>query len=358
MKKVLLGMSGGVDSSVSAIRLLESGYEVCGCSLKLYDNTILGCDAPEGSCCSLSDISDAKSVCRRLGIDHITLNFSDVFEKYVIRPFAESYRRGLTPNPCIECNRHMKFDLMLERAELLGFDYVATGHYARNGYSADSGRWELLRSADSRKDQTYVLYCLSQYQLEHTLFPLGDMEKTDVRSLAEKYELINSHKPDSQDICFVPDGRYTDFIDGYLGVHERQGTFCDRQGNILGTHSGISSFTIGQRRGLGIALGKPVFVTDKDARSGTVTLGDEAELFRKELVLTDYNHISIVIDKETRVTAKARYTAREQSALAVPSDDGIRVIFDEPVRAPAPGQACVLYDGERVAGGGVISRTS
>ncbi|MBQ5316954.1 MAG: tRNA 2-thiouridine(34) synthase MnmA [Oscillospiraceae bacterium] len=357
MKKVLLGMSGGVDSSVSAIRLIESGYEVCGCSLKLYDNETVSCDMKEGGCCSLADIEDAKSVCRRLGIDHITLNFSDVFEKYVIRPFAETYRSGQTPNPCIECNRHMKFDLMLEKALMLGYDHIATGHYAVVRQSDDSGRWELLRSADSRKDQTYVLYCLSQYQLGHTLFPLGDMEKADVRALAEKYGLINSHKPDSQDICFVPDGDYTAFIDTYLGERESGGVFADRDGNVMGTHPGVSGFTIGQRRGLGMAFGRPVFVTDKNASSGVVTLGDESDLFRKELILSDYNDVSEVIGSEMRVTAKARYTAKEQSATAVRCDDGVRVIFDEPVRAPAPGQACVLYDGERVVGGGVIKLT-
>ena len=348
-------MSGGVDSSASAAVLLEKGFEVCGCSLKLYDNEKN--DAPEGGCCSLSDISDAKSVCRRLGIDHITLNFSDVFEKYVVRPFAESYRSGNTPNPCIECNRHMKFDLMLEKALMLGYDAIATGHYAKTRFNEESGRWELLRSADAHKDQTYVLYCLSQFQLSHTLFPLGDMTKPDVRLLAEKYGLINSHKPDSQDICFVPDGKYSQFIDRYLGSTEKSGHFADRAGNIIGDHSGVSNFTIGQRRGLGVAFGRPVFVTDKDAQSGIVTLGDESDLFRRELLLTDYNDVSEVVTGEMRVTAKARYTAKEQTATAFRCDDGVKVIFDEPVRAPAAGQACVLYDNERVIGGGQIKKT-
>ncbi len=352
MKRVLLGMSGGVDSSVAAILLLEQGYEVCGCSLKLYGNDTVG-DA-ESSCCSLSDISDAASVCRRLGIDHIVLNFSDVFDKYVISPFVQSYLSGSTPNPCIECNRYMKFDLMLERALLLGFDYIATGHYADVGLNSATGRYELRRSADPSKDQTYVLYCLTQHQLAHTLFPLASSNKPQIRRIAEEHGLVNSSKPDSQDICFVPDRDYASFIRRYSGTEEKPGVFTDTDGNVLAAHDGVSHFTVGQRRGLGIALGKPAFVISKDSSTGTVVLGDEQDLYKSEIDLISYNKVSIGEDGEYRLTAKVRYSNGEAPCTAVISGDTAHIIFDPPVKAAAPGQACVLYDGDRVAGGGVI----
>lgn len=357
-KKVLVGMSGGVDSSAAALILKEQGYEVCGCTLRLYDNSVLGEGYAEGGCCSLSDVDDARSVCRKIGIDHVTLNFTDDFAKYVMKPFADSYINGETPNPCIECNKYMKFGTMLRRAELLGFDYIATGHYADVCYDDNRGRWLLKRSSDPRKDQTYVLYCMTQHQLEHTLFPLYGMEKKDVRRLAEEHGLVNSHKPDSQDICFVPDGDYVSFIERYTGYKPVSGEYVFSDGKRAGEHSGIINYTIGQRKGLGVTFGKPVFVTDKDPLSNTVTLGDEAELFRRTLFLRDFN--LIIADKLSepmRVTAKSRYSAKEQSALLYPAENGIvRIEFDDPVRAPAKGQACVVYDGDIVVGGGVIAR--
>lgn len=356
MKKVLVGMSGGVDSSAAALLLKNQGYEVCGCTLRMYDNSVLGEGYSEGGCCSLADVDDAKSVCRKIGIDHITLNFTDDFGKYVMKPFAESYIRGETPNPCIECNRHMKFDMMLRRAELLGFDYIATGHYADIVYGDRSGRWLLKRPADRRKDQTYVLYSMTQYQLAHTLFPLYGMEKSEIRQLAEENGLVNSHKPDSQDICFVPDGDYISFIERYTGYTPRQGDFIDPQGEKIGTHSGIINYTIGQRRGLGVTFGKPVYVTSKNPENNTVTLS-EKELTVRTVYLRDVNLISAEnISEPMEVTAKVRYNAREQDAVIYPPDENghMRVEFADYVRNPAPGQACVFYDFDTVVGGGVI----
>ena len=272
-KIVLVGMSGGVDSSAAAALLCDKGYEVCGCTLKMYDNSVLGEGYGEGGCCSLADVDDARSVCRKLGIDHITLNFTDEFGKHVMKPFADSYIKGETPNPCIECNSHLKFDLMLRRAMLLEFDYIATGHYA--DIALENGRYLLKRPADRRKDQTYVLYTLTQEQLAHTLFPLYGTDKPAIRQYAEERGLINSRKPDSQDICFVPDGDYAAFIKRYTGYEPKSGYFIDNSGNKIGTHSGIINYTIGQRRGLGVTFGKPVFVTAKDPERGTVTLSDE-----------------------------------------------------------------------------------
>lgn len=352
-KRVLVGMSGGVDSSAAALLLMEQGYEVCGCTMKLYS----GENEPEGGCCSLDDVNDAKNVCRKLGIEHHTFNMTKDFTKYVMTPFAESYINGETPNPCIECNKHLKFDAMLKRAELLGFDYIATGHYADVRYNKNTEKWELHRSADIRKDQTYVLYNLTQYQLAHTLFPLNGMDKAHIRAIAEENGLITSHKPDSQDICFVPDGDYAAFIVRHTGYTSEQGDFIDSKGQKLGVHSGVINYTIGQRRGLGVTFGKPVFVTDKDAVKNTVTLGSREELMHKRLNLKNINIISEdILTVPINVTAKARYNAKEQTAVLYPADKyGIALIeFDEPVRAPARGQACVFYSGDIVIGGGVI----
>ncbi len=350
-------MSGGVDSSAAALILKSKGYEVCGCTLRLYDNSVLG-EQREGGCCSLEDTEDAKSVCRKIGIDHITLNFTENFARGVMSPFAESYLKGETPNPCIECNRYMKFGEMLRRAELLGFDFIATGHYAYVCYDSDRCRWLLKRSSDPKKDQTYVLYSMTQHQLAHTLFPLYGMEKADVRRLAEENGLINSQKPDSQDICFVPDGDYAAFIERYTGSKPEAGDFI-RNGERAGKHEGIIRYTVGQRRGLGVTFGEPVFVTEKDSSSNTVFLGTEEELFKNVLYLRDFNLISAEkISEPVRVTAKPRYSAKEQPAAVYPEENGlVRIVFDEPVRAPARGQACVLYDGDITVGGGIICGT-
>ena len=354
MAKVMVGMSGGVDSSVAAKLLIDSGYDVTGVTLKLFD----GGDISEDfrTCCSLSDVEDARSVCYRLGIDHFVFNFKEAFRKKVINQFTESYLNGKTPNPCIECNRHIKFDKMLRRAEALGFDYIATGHYAERVYDYKTNRYILKRPKDRSKDQTYVLYGLTQYQLSKTLFPLGEYEKSDIRRIAEAAGLINSRKPDSQDICFVPDGDYASFIKKNTGAEIKEGNFISADGDVIGRHKGIINYTIGQRRGIGISIGKPAYVTDKNALENTVTIGDESNLYKSEITAYDVNLISLdSISDEMRVTAKVRYSRNEQAAVVIPSGNGeVLVKFDEPQRAPASGQAVVFYDGDVVIGGGTI----
>ena len=354
MAKVMVGMSGGVDSSVAAKLLIDSGYDVTGVTLKLFD----GGDISEDfrTCCSLSDVEDARSVCYRLGIDHFVFNFKEAFRKKVINQFTESYLNGKTPNPCIECNRHIKFDKMLRRAEELGFDYIATGHYAERVYDYKTNRYILKRPKDRSKDQTYVLYGLTQYQLSKTLFPLGEYEKSDIRRIAEAAGLINSRKPDSQDICFVPDGDYASFIKKNTGAEIKEGNFISADGDVIGRHKGIINYTIGQRRGIGISIGKPAYVTDKNALENTVTIGDESNLYKSEITAYDVNLISLdSISDEMRVTAKVRYSRNAQAAVVIPSGNGeVLVKFDEPQRAPASGQAVVFYDGDVVIGGGTI----
>ncbi len=350
-KKVLLGMSGGVDSSAAAILLKRQGYEVCGCTMRLY-----GGGNEESRFSSSDGAADAKNVCVKIGIEHIILNFSEEFKGLVMKPFAESYISGETPNPCIECNRHMKFGLMLKKAELMGFDYIATGHYAQISYDVKTGKYQLCRPKDRRKDQTYVLYFLTQYQMAHTLFPLYGMEKSEIRKLAEENGLVNSRKPDSQDICFVPDGDYAVFIKRFSGYVPQKGDFIDESGAKLGMHSGIINYTVGQRRGLGITFGRPVFVTNKNSLDNTVTLGEEGELFKDTLYLKNVNIISgEEISAPMKVTAKARYNAADRAAVLYPPENGLsKIVFESPVRAPAAGQSCVFYDGGIVLGGGII----
>ncbi|MBR5682356.1 MAG: tRNA 2-thiouridine(34) synthase MnmA [Ruminococcus sp.] len=357
MKKVMVGMSGGVDSSVAAMLLRRSGYEVMGVTLKLFSDEDISEAQKEGrTCCALSDVEDARSVAYRLGFEHIVFNFRDNFREHVMKQFADSYLCGRTPNPCIECNRHVKFDKMLRRAQELGYDYIATGHYAVVEYDGKSGRYLLKRSKDRSKDQTYVLYSLTQEQLAHTLFPLGGLEKTQVRELAEEAGLVNSNKPDSQDICFVPDGDYAAFIRRFTGCDTLCGKFVDMDGNVLGEHKGIINYTIGQRKGLGIALGHPAYVVKKDTEANTVTIGNEADLYTKSLIADDFNLISVEkLEEPMGVTAKTRYSQKEQPAVVSYIGNGeYRVEFDEPQRAVTCGQAVVLYDGDVVVGGGTI----
>lgn len=356
MKKVMVGMSGGVDSSVAALLLRESEYDVMGVTLKMFgDEDIAEAEDSGKTCCALSDVLDAKSVARRLGFEHLTFNFKDCFREKVMGHFAESYLCGKTPNPCIECNRHVKFDKMLRRAMELEYDYIATGHYAVREYNEELGRYLLKRPADRSKDQTYVLYSLTQEQLAHTLFPLGTLEKTQVREIAEKAGLVNSNKPDSQDICFVPDGKYAEFIKRFTGAEVPEGNFTDIQGNVLGVHKGLINYTIGQRKGLGIALGKPAYVVRKDMASNTVVLGDEADLYTKTLTAEDVNLISVPeIIEPMRITAKTRYSQNDRPAVLSCTDGRYTVEFDEPQRAVTSGQAVVFYDGDIVVGGGTI----
>ena len=353
-KKVLVGMSGGVDSSAAALILKEQGYEVCGCTLRLYDNSVLGEGYAEGGCCSLSDVDDARSVCRKIGIDHVTLNFTDDFAKYVMKPFADSYIDGETPNPCIDCNRYLKFRRLYDRAALMDCDAIATGHYAR--IEQKNGRYFLKKAVDLSKDQSYVLYMLTQEQLAHVRLPLGGLHKAEVREIAEKQHFINARKHDSQDICFVPDGDYARFMEDFTGRHYPAGDFLDENGKKVGTHNGAVRYTIGQRKGLGLAMGAPVYVCAKDMQANTVTVGPEENLFDRIVYADEVNWIAIPeLTAPLRVTARTRYHQTEQAATVYPAGEGqFRLEFDQPQRAPTPGQAVVLYQGDVVLGGGTI----
>ncbi len=352
MKKVLIGMSGGVDSSVSVLLLKQAGFEVCGATLKLH-KAYAGDDH---SCGSGTEAEIAHSVAEDLGITHEVLDFSDAFEAYVVEKFINEYKHARTPNPCIECNRHIKFAKLLERALDSGCTHIATGHYAQIDYNEKNGRYLLKKAKDITKDQTYVLYNLTQHELAHTLFPLGSYSKAEVREIAEKHGFINAKKPDSQDICFVPDGDYAGFIQRNTGITFPKGNFLDMEGNVLGEHSGIIHYTIGQRKGLGITFGEPRFVVSKDAVLNTVTLGKSENLFTDTCSVTDVNWIQIEsLNAPMRVTAKTRYSQKETPATLYPEENGcVRVVFDETVRAISPGQACVFYDGDSVVGGGTI----
>lgn len=357
MKKVLVGMSGGVDSSVAALLLKERGFDVTGVTLKLFSDEDIADALTEGkTCCALSDAEDARKAAEKLGIVHHIFDFCEFFRERVMKKFADCYISGKTPNPCIECNRHIKFGHMLERALEMGFDGIATGHYAVSEYDANSGRWLLKRPKDRSKDQTYVLYSLTQEQLAHTVFPLGELEKTQVRELAQKAVLGNSDKPDSQDICFVPDGDYASFIMRHTGYVPISGNFTDMDGKILGQHKGIINYTVGQRKGLGIALGHPAYVVKKDIENNTVTLGLEADLYTNSLIADDFNLISAAeLSQPMRVTAKTRYSQKEQPAVLSYLGNGEYLVeFDQPQRAVTSGQAVVLYDGDIVVGGGTI----
>lgn len=351
--KVLIAMSGGVDSSVAARLMLEKGYECIGCTMKLYQNEDAGIPRSH-TCCSLDDVQDARSVALSLGIPYYVFNFSQDFRKKVIEKFVQSYQRGITPNPCIDCNRYMKFSKLFERADLLGCDYVVTGHYAR--IESDGQRFLLKKAADPAKDQSYVLYTMTQNQLAHTLFPLGELCKSDTRRIAEENGFLNADKPDSQDICFVPDGDYASVIELHTGQKSVPGHFIDKTGRILGTHRGVIHYTIGQRKGLGLSLPEPLYVCEIRPNENTVVLGKSQDLFHREAMVEDFNWISGEPPHgSVRCKAKIRYRQPEQPATAYVLEDGcVRLIFDEPQRAVTPGQAAVLYDGDVVLGGGTI----
>ena len=351
MKKVLIGMSGGVDSSVAAALLKEQGYQVIGATMRLWSYSDQN-PCHEG-CCSESAVEDARRVCDKLGIDFYVMNFKDLFREKVVDYFADEYICGRTPNPCIACNRYLKFDAMLKKALAMELDYVATGHYAKIEQGAD-GKY-LLRTSDAQsKDQSYVLYHFTQEQLAHTLMPLGGYTKDQVRKKAEELGLAVAKKPDSMEICFVEDGNYADFICGYRHYTPKPGHFVDIHGNILGEHRGLIYYTVGQRKGLG-AFGKPMFVLRLNPADNTVTLGESGMEFTDTLTASDVNFISGEIPKEPFFAdVRIRYQARPARAKFEAIQTGVKITFATPQRAVTPGQSVVFYDGDIVLGGGSV----
>lgn len=353
--KALIAMSGGVDSSVAALIMKRDGYECVGCTMRLFDGDETGIGS---TCCSLEDVEDARSVAHRLGMPYYVFNYTKQFREEIINRFASYYLRGLTPNPCIDCNRFMKFGHLLDRARALGCDCVVTGHYARVERDESTGLFTLKKAENPEKDQSYVLYAMTQEQLAHTKFPLGGLKKSEVRAIAEENGFLNAKKPDSQDICFIPDGDVAKAVKKYAGVTPPPGDFVDMDGNRLGRHEGICKYTVGQRKGLGIAAEHPLYVREIDVANNRVILGGSGDIFSSGAELRDVNWISgVAPDKKIRCNVRIRYHAPECGAeIETDSSGKVTITFDSPQRAVTPGQAAVFYDGETVLGGGEIIR--
>ena len=352
----LIAMSGGVDSSVAAWLMQRDGFDCTGVTMRLTRNEAVNTEGLH-TCCSERDIEDAAEVAYAMDIPYEVLDFTADFQEKIIDKFIRVYEAGGTPNPCIDCNRYMKFDHLLRWAEAHGLDYVVTGHYARVEQDEATGRFLLKKGLDEGKDQSYVLYNLTQEQLAHIRLPLGGLHKTEVREIAEQHKFVNARKHDSQDICFVPDGDYARFMEDFTGKHYPAGDFLDESGRVVGTHNGAVRYTIGQRKGLGLAMGAPVYVCGKDMQANTVTVGPEEMLFDRIVYADEVNWIAIPeLTGPLRVTARTRYHQVEQAATVYPAECGFRLEFDQPQRAPTPGQAVVLYQGDTVLGGGTITR--
>jgi tRNA-specific 2-thiouridylase len=351
-QNAMIAMSGGVDSSVAAYLMKERGFDCIGVTMKLFSNEDVGMDRDD-VCCSLKDTDDARDVAYRLGIPHYVFNFSADFIDQVIQRFVEAYENGRTPNPCIDCNRYIKFDKLFSRARDLEYTFVVTGHYARVEQDV-SGRFLLKKALDDAKDQSYFLYSMTQEQLAHTIFPLGGIRKKEVREIASAQGFLNAKKHESQDVCFVANGGYADFIEHYRGRSCSPGNFVDMEGNVLGRHKGLIRYTVGQRKGLGLSFPSPMYVRGKNVLDNTVTLSDERFLYSRTLFADDLNWIVPPLSDVFRAKAKIRYRQPEQEATVRVEGERIRVEFDEPRRAIAAGQAVVLYDGDVVVGGGTI----
>ena len=349
--KALIAMSGGVDSSAAAWLMRSAGFDCAGAMMRMFHRELLPCGHSPAD-----DTEDARAVAEKMGMPFYLFDASESFAQHVIGDFISSYEAGLTPNPCVNCNRHLKFDYFLRQAEALDCDVIVTGHYARIGYDNELGRWLLRKASDASKDQSYVLYCLNQEQLSRTRLPLGELTKGEARAIAEEQGFINARKRDSQDICFVPDGDYVAFMERYTGKHYTPGDFLDQDGKVVGRHRGAVCYTLGQRKGLGLAMGAPVYVTGKDMEKNTVTVGPNEALFATTLRANDWNWIPFPeLTAPMEVTARARYNQKEQPATVYPEENGFaRVVFHQPQRAMTPGQAVVLYDGDLVVGGGTI----
>ena len=351
--RAMIAMSGGVDSSVAAYLTQQDGLTCIGATAQMCGADVLG-DAY-----SQQSITDAKAVASRLGMDFHILDATEAFRQNVVDDFIRCYEDGLTPNPCIQCNKHIKFSYLLDKALVLGCDCIVTGHYAKIRWDENTGRYLLYKAADEGKDQSYFLACLDQRQLSHARFPLGEYTKAEIREIAEEQGFLNAQKRDSQDICFIPDGDYKAFICRYTGKAYPAGDYLDLQGKVVGKHSGAIGYTLGQRKGLGIALGAPVYVCSKDMAANTVTVGPEEALFTDTLVAKDWNWLPFPnLTEPLRVMAKARYRHIPQPATVYPAEDGnAKVVFDAPQRAITPGQTVVLYEGDMVVGSGIIAQT-
>ena len=361
-KRVVVAMSGGVDSSVTAALLKDRGFKVIGITMQIWERSREG-----GSCCGIDNIEDAKKVAYRLGIPHYVLNFRNIFKQKVIANFCEEYREGRTPNPCIRCNQYIKFDALLKKARQLGADYIATGHYAKIDYDKQRKRYMLKKGVDFQKDQSYVLYVMNQKQLQQTIMPLGDFTKSQVREIAKDKDLPVANRPESQEICFIPDNHYGDFLEGYIPERTNSGPIVNKEGKIIGKHRGIIFYTIGQRKGIGIADREPLYVTSIDKESNTIAVGRKKEVYSDELLADNVNFICVdKLEAPMKVEVKIRYLHPPASATVIPQDkDRVKVKFNQPQWAITPGQAVVFYlpaknkdrqagDGDTVVGGGTI----
>jgi len=356
--RVVVAMSGGVDSSVTAYLLKQQGYEVIGATMQIWQDRDPDEQFNEGGCCSLSAVNDARRVADLLNIPYYVFNLKLPFKEKVMDYFIDEYLKGRTPNPCIACNRYIKFEDFLNRVLALDAQYMATGHYARISFDKIRERYIIRKAIDQKKDQTYVLYNLTQFQLKHTLMPLGEYTKDQVRAIAKEIGLAVADKPDSQEICFIPKNDYKQFLKEKVPNKIKPGPFLDTEGNKIGEHKGLAYYTVGQRKGLGLAMGKPVYVVDLDAENNAVIIGNEYEVLGKELLASELNFIPFdKLEKPMKVTAKIRYTAPEKEAIIIPERaDSIRLIFNKPERAITPGQSVVFYDGDLLIGGGIIKK--